>query len=245
MHTLRDVATALRAIKVGSYYMAHCPTHNDRSPSLKLAETNGKLLVHDFGGCPQEKVITELRSRGLWPENVSRYPSAWGEIVQTFDYTDERGQLLYQICRFEPKSFRPRRPNRTSDGWTWGYGDVRRVLYRLPEVLEARVVFVPEGEKDVESLRTHGFIATTNAGGANGWLEEFNVFFAGREVIILPDNDAPGWNRALEIARGVLPFASRVVLLKLAGAKDVSDWFALGRSELELLNELGDFHAEV
>jgi hypothetical protein len=36
----------------------------------------------------------------------------------------------------------------------------------LPEVLEAPIVFVVEGEKDVETLREHGFIATTNAGGA-------------------------------------------------------------------------------
>jgi hypothetical protein len=37
------------------------------------------------------------------------------------------------------------------------------VLYHLREVIDAAIVFVVEGEKDVETLREHGFVATTNA----------------------------------------------------------------------------------
>ena len=49
-----------------------------------------------------------------------------------------------------------------------------QVLYHLPEVLEAPIIFLTEGEKDAEKLREHGFVATTNAGGAGAhWLPEF------------------------------------------------------------------------
>src|SRR5436189_130430 len=57
-------------------------------------------------------------------------------IVATYDYTDERGTLLYQNVRYEPKDFRMRRPDGT--GWTWNVKGVRRVLYRLPDLAEAR-----------------------------------------------------------------------------------------------------------
>jgi hypothetical protein len=32
------------------------------------------------------------------------------ELVATYDYTDESGNLLYQTCRYQPKDFRQRRP---------------------------------------------------------------------------------------------------------------------------------------
>ena len=58
-------------------------------------------------------------------------------------------------------------------GWTWKLGKIRRVLYRLPRVLEAAQsgdgVFVVEGEKDVEALERAGVTATCNPGGAGKW----------------------------------------------------------------------------
>ena len=71
------------------------------------------------------------------------------------------------------------------------------VLYHLREVLEAPIVFMVEGEKDVDKLREHGFAATTNAGGAKArWLPQYTEALRGREVYIIPDNDSPGWERA-------------------------------------------------
>lgn len=81
----------------------------------------------------------------------------------------------------------------------------RQVLYRLNEVLEAPIVFVVEGAKDVETLRKHGFVTTTTAGGAEArWLPEFTETLAAREVIIISDNDKPGRNRAARIARALM-----------------------------------------
>jgi putative DNA primase/helicase len=159
-------------------------------------------------------------------------------VGATYDYTDKLGNLLYQVVRYEPKDFKQRSPD-GSGGWIWKKGQ-RQVLYRLPEVLEAAIVFVVEGEKDVESLRLHGFIATTNAGGAKAsCLPQYTEALRGREVILIPDNDAPGRKRVLNIARALLGAASKLVVLELeGGAKDVTEWFAQGHSELELTAQL-------
>src|SRR5262249_34678401 len=77
-------------------------------------------------------------------------------IVETYDYYDENGTLLFQVVRFEPKDFRQRRPDGRG-GWIWNVRDARRVLYRLPELLKAlaagETIYIPEGEKDVDNLR--------------------------------------------------------------------------------------------
>jgi putative DNA primase/helicase len=67
------IATALGGRKAGSGWMARCPTHDDREPSLSIRDADdGKVLVRCHAGCDQERVIATLRSRGLWMENGPR-----------------------------------------------------------------------------------------------------------------------------------------------------------------------------
>ena len=228
----------LAARRVGTGWMARCPAHPDRNPSLSIRQDSDRVLVHCHAGCSQVHVIDELRARGLWEPCTKDDAS----ITDIYDYTDEHGRLTYQIVRYIPKSFKQRRPD-GAGGWIWRKHS-RQLLYRLPEVLDAPIVFVVEGEKDVETLRSHGFVATTNAGGSNAkWLDEYTKALAGREVIIIPDNDAPGWNRAAGIANALLGVAARIRLLPLPeGIKDISDWFAAGHSECELIETLEATH---
>lgn len=181
-------------------------------------------------GCGQRAVVETLKGLGLWPipERSRRR-----NIVATYDYTDESGNLLYQAVRYEPKDFKQRRPD-GAGGWIWSAGE-RPVIYRLREVLEAPIVFVAEGEKDCEALRAHGFVATTNSGGAGKWRKEFSRYFRDKEVLILPDNDSTGWRHALDIADSVVGIAARVKMIELPLAKDPAEWFAQGHSELELI----------
>jgi hypothetical protein len=94
-----------------------------------------------------------------------------------YDYTDEAGELLFQVCRKPDKQFPQRRPD-GKGGWIWKTGDVRKVLYRLPELGEAIAtehrVLIVEGEKDVESLRKLNVPATCNPGGASGPEQQSN-----------------------------------------------------------------------
>src|SRR5262249_25134177 len=126
-------------------------------------------------------------------------------VVTTYDYTDEDGELLYQVVRFEPKDFRQRRRDGLK-GWVWNLGDTRRVLYRVPELVKApkdRLVFVVEGEKDADRLHSHGLLATTNAMGAGKWRQEYSEALRGRNVAILPDNDDPGRKHAADVERAL------------------------------------------
>src|SRR5262245_13756883 len=64
-----------------------------------------------------------LESQGLWTDGAAKpngkgKASGLGDIVATYDYVSETGDLLYQVVRYEPKTFRQRRPNGT-DGWAW------------------------------------------------------------------------------------------------------------------------------
>ena len=229
--TIDSIARALNARRSGAGWIAKCPAHDDKNPSLSIRDADGKVLLHCHAGCTQGDVIDALKAHGVWqPERTEN-----SRIVAQYDYTDEQGILLYQVVCYQPKDFKQRRPDGCG-GWIWRKGS-RQVLYHLPEVLEAPIVFVVEGERDVETLREYGFVATTNAGGAKAhWAPQFTEALRGREVILIPDNDAPGRKRVVNIARALLGKVARLIVLELeGGAKDVSEWFGRGHSELELI----------
>jgi phage/plasmid primase-like uncharacterized protein len=47
--------------------MCKCPAHDDRTPSLRIADGESRVLIHCFAGCASTDVIERLRQRGLWP----------------------------------------------------------------------------------------------------------------------------------------------------------------------------------
>lgn len=158
------------------------------------------------------------------------------KVVATYVYVDEQGAPLFRVCRTVPKNFYQQRW--AGGRWVSGLRNTRRVLYRLPEVLEAPIIFFVEGEKDVETLREQGFVATTTAGGAGSpWLAEYTDALRGREVIVVPDGDGPGWARALFVCRELKGNVARLVVFNdlPEGVRDISDWFAAGHSETELI----------
>lgn len=250
--TWSDVDVMIRALqgkRTGSSAMVRCPAHDDRNPSLHVTLTDGSLLVKCFAGCTQAAVVARMKSLGLWPDSVIRKPfrlaanvgdvdqsdDDLGVVVATYDYCGADGIVLYRVCRFDPKNFRPR----VLDGGGWkgrGPKPGDRILYRLPEVLEAPIVFVTEGEKDVETLRDYGFVATTNIGGAKQpWLPQYTEALTGREVILIPDNDSPGRQHMASVARELFGHVARLLVLELDDGKDVTEWFERGHSELELI----------
>jgi hypothetical protein len=159
-------------------------------------------------------------------------------VVATYDYTDEDGVLQYQVVRFEPKDFRQRRPIENGK-WAWNLNGVRRVLYRLPETIEAvatgHVIVITEGEKDCDNVRSLGFAATTCVGGAKKWRDDYNKYLRGADLILLPHNDESGREHAELIAASLHGIAKRVRVLDIAQVwpecpekGDISDWIAAG-----------------
>ena len=63
--TADALAKALHGRKCGSGWIARCPAHNDRHPSLSIAERDGKLLVYCHAGCSQKATWDSLRRMGL------------------------------------------------------------------------------------------------------------------------------------------------------------------------------------
>ena len=175
------------------------------------------------------------------------------KIVATYEYSDEQGNVLFQVCRFEPKTFRQRRrarpddpPDKVKGGWIWSVKGVRKVPFRLPEIIEALAleqrVFIVEGEKDVLTLARHGIAATCNAEGAHKWDLTFAEHFIGADIIIIPDNDKDGREHAQEVARSLTGKASRIRIVDLPSLPDkgdVSEWFATGGT-VEAFNALVD-----
>ena len=220
----------------GVGWMARCPAHDDRTASLAVTNGNdGRCLAHCHAGCSLEAVLAAMR---LAPGDLFAQPRpgtpprARRRIVATYDYADAAGKLAYQVVRYAPKDFRQRRPD--GDGWSWSLAGVERVPYRLSELLAApadAVVYIPEGERDVDILAAAGAVATCNPGGAGKWPATFAPHLAGRTVVILPDNDAPGRKHAEQVRACLAPVAASVRVLELPDLPDggdVSDWLAAG-----------------
>ena len=223
----------------GDGFMARCPAHDDRKASLSVTERDGRILLHCHAGCPYEKVRDALGLKNGDLRTTPRPAPTRRRIVATYDYESEDGTLLFQVVRYQPKDFRQRRPDGRG-GWAWKLGRVRRVLYRLPELLAAdpeRSVFVCEGEKAVDRLVREGLVATCSPGGAGKWRDEYAEALRGRDVVVLPDNDTPGRFHAETVARSLAGVAADVRVLDLPGlpAKgDVYDWLEAGHTAEDL-----------
>ena len=220
----------------GDGYVCRCPAHNDDKPSLKISTgKDDKILVHCHAGCDPQAVIGEIKSRGLWPEAPAPEPRRQrARIAKTYDYFDHQtGELLMQVCRMEPKSFRQRRPDPVRPGeWLWSVGPEHRTLYNAVRAFKHdKIVFVVEGEKDVDNLAELGIVAVCNPGGAGKWQDSYSEILRGKDVIIVPDNDKAGRDHADIVGAALRPVAGRVRVLSLPDLPDkgdVSDWIAAG-----------------
>jgi hypothetical protein len=54
-------------------YIARCPAHADKSPSLSIQEQDGNVLFHCFAGCEPENVLSAvgLTFSDLYPERIT------------------------------------------------------------------------------------------------------------------------------------------------------------------------------
>ena len=178
---LAGLARVLGGEVQGNQILAPGPGHRaiDRSMSVKLdpAAPDG-FLVHSFANddpiacrdyirekCGIPAFKPNGRPRATRSELDALFASACAETRDrkigrhraTYQYTDETGVLLYEVLRYEPKTFRQRRPD-GNGGWIWQLGDVRRVPYRLPEPENMALAFPQsrnKARKDMEKNRSN------------------------------------------------------------------------------------------
>lgn len=226
----------------GTY--AHC-TREDRAGGIR-PDPDGQTYAHRLHGecrCGQthgEPTGPTFR----YTSNSNGHSNGTGthrREVARYSYTDEAGHELYHVRRYDPKDFRPYLPGADLPG----IHGVRRVTYRLPELMEAdpgEFVVAVEGEKDADNLGAEGILATTSQGGAGQcrqWLDPaFVAPLKGQHVVILPDNDQDGERYAATVAQGLAGVAASVRKVRLPNLPpkgDVSDWLAAGGTINELI----------
>ncbi len=223
-------------------YQACCPAHEDKKPSLTIKLEGDKLLVNCFAGCTPEAIVQSLnltmsdlfieKSKPIAVATKLRpAPSASEKIIATYDYKDEKGNILFQVVRFDPKDFRQRHKNGNGD-WVWNLENVRRVLYHLPDIAPMidETIYLVEGEKDCDNLWEWGQPSTTSPGGASAWKSEYADYLIGKRVVIIPDKDASGMSYARQVANSIIGKAREVKIIMLPGdkVKDTTDWLNSG-----------------
>lgn len=242
-------------------WQADCPVPIHKTPAKHLSVKDGGdkavLCCHptnheykDF--CSALGYDTLAYGDGNCNEHSGPVKLADSYIAATYDYHDEKGNLLFQVVRFEPKDFRQRRPGTKPGEWLYDLKGVRRVLYHRDEIQKAiaqkETIWCPEGEKDADSLWDVALVGTTSPMGAGKgkWLPEYTAQLKGAKlVVILPDADKPGAEFAAEKASALCaagipvkvlpPFGTGKVEAGGNGIHDVSDWLANGHTADELL----------
>ncbi|MDA8155220.1 MAG: AAA family ATPase [Actinomycetota bacterium] len=239
-------AGELSSLKVNGNNQAQalCPFHEDKNPSLSVNIESGDF--HCFG-CEKKGSIFDFymgRHRVDFKAALEALANEAGLVSETqrtikevYDYTDKTGAVLFQALRYQPKGFYQRRPD-GKGGYIPNLQGVRLVPFNLPEVLKAKSVIICEGEKDCLNLKALGLTATCNPMGAEKWRPEYNEYFKGKRVAILPDNDEPGRKHAHQVAQALKGTAESVKVVELPGLPvkgDVSDWLAQDGTKADLL----------
>jgi hypothetical protein len=231
------------AKRANGQWVASCPVpshgkgNGDKNPSLSVhIDDSGKPLFHCHSGCTQESVFQTIRDLQLLPEledrpdplaNIKPLPKV--EFQQEWQYQDEDRVTVFVKHRLRVgesgKTYRLYKVD--TDGKRYPtLGDARIVPYKLPELLDAktagRIIYLAEGEKAVDALMSLGVAATTAHSGAGHWPEAITEYFAGANVVILPDNDLSGWSYARKAAQAILPIAKAVKVVDL-GLQDQGD----------------------
>ncbi|MGI6635847.1 MAG: hypothetical protein ACOX7B_11835 [Christensenellales bacterium] len=220
-------------------YIARCPAHDDSTASLSVAQGDKGIVMKCHAGCDTKAIVAAmgLSMRDLFDEPLpskgqmgAKEPKAQasekaekskGKIDKVYHYQDEQGKTLFEVVRFVPKDFRQRVPDPSAKyGYRWSIKGVRRVVYRLPEVVKAiidgRTVYVVEGEKDADNMAALDLCATTASMGAEKWQREHSQQLTEPRVCIIPDNDEPGKRHAQKVAEDLAGFAAETKILDIA-----------------------------
>lgn len=201
----------------GSRASAACPLKCHRNARVSFWRGSDGRLMFGCWACGAGAKLEILRAAGAgwkdcFPGGVvpERFEQ---EVAAQYPYHDENKRVLYQTIRLEPgfrgrdKDFRQRRP-KPGGGWVWNLEGVRRILYRLPDLLSAprdQPVFVVAGEKDADNLRAVGLTATTNVCGERSeWLDSYSDALCGRDVIVVEDRDSAGRRHAHEVCGSLM-----------------------------------------
>lgn len=222
-----------------------CPAHSDKQASLTITKGKKCTLFHCHSGCSIDDVLS---AAGILKKDTfydtEPLKANWRAYIEsrekckieaTYDYVSSNGGYAFTKIRLEGKKL------------LYGILENKRFTYGLPRdtprkslkaiygnikalnkaITEGKPIFIPEGEKDVDTLTKQGYTAFTY-GGVNDWQADFAELVKGADVIILADNDSPGKAVADAILRDIQPVAKSakiIVPMPDIPKADISDFF--------------------
>ena len=224
--------------RCGSEWTARCPAHDDHRTSLTFGPGNKRGLV---ANCKAKCTFVAIADACRLPSELR------GNVLQvdhSYTYREADGTPSREVLRCTGKVFFQRSWD-ASGAVVWSVKGHAPLLYDLPEVIWAVArgdfVWVVEGERDAETLKGYGLIATTAPGGASvRWQPEIVEPLRGAShVAILLDCDKAGRDAARQRHQAISAVVDDVRFFDLAPGRDdgydISDWFAGGHTVAELL----------
>ena len=95
-----EIAKALGGKRSGRGFVARCPAHRDRNPSLSISDgADGKLLLHCHRGCSFDAVIDALRRRGVVGHGETMPPPAYEDLQEIRAREAESGRRKRHLAQ--------------------------------------------------------------------------------------------------------------------------------------------------
>lgn len=193
---------------------------------------------------PRHSIPKESETVFLKPPRGTVKPSfttKWGEPTATYTYRDERGDVLFFICRYDPpddkKQFIPFSYTKTGH-WTKKQWPAPRPLFGLDQLTydnRNKPVLITEGEKAAIAARQivgDNYLVMTWPGGAQAWNKADWRPLYEKSLLIWPDADQPGRQCAADLASYLLPSVKEVKIIvppsELFDGWDAADALAEG-----------------
>lgn len=237
----------LRVAWDGAEGKAHCPLHADAHESLTV--NSEKVVWHCHAGCGGGK-LSELAGKcgWAWPFNGQFGRNGDKQQPTYYVYQDDAGNETFRKKRYYIDGRKCFAVEHRENGHYVKGRAGKPQLYRLPDLLAAlgrgKPVFVTEGEKDVEGLRSWKLVAITNdtGGGGGKWQNEHSRYFPKEaKVYLLGDADISGQAHMQAVGRALTARGCVVKVVDLGytitpnHGRDISDWIAEGHTREELL----------
>lgn len=239
--------------RYGDKAQCRCPAHEDKQASLTITKGRKCTLFHCHAGCSLECILT---AAGLSKKdtfyNTESVKANWRAYVEgrekrkieaVYNYVSCNGSYAFTKIRLTGKKI------------LYGILENERFTYGLPRstprkslkaiygnikaiekaIAEDKPIFIPEGEKDTDTLTKQGYTALTY-GSTNDWQADIAELVKGANVVILADNDKPGIdvaNTILNDIQGIAKSAKIIVPMPDVPKADITDYFEAGHSKAE------------
>ena len=258
--TAENVAKAVGGtVERNGSILCRCPVHEAsgiHNPSLVLSITEAqRIIFHCRSQNCDAKHFQAIRDHlvekcGLPRSHVGGNSRAQGEFH--YHYVNLDGSYSWtkikRVTRTGKKTFVSAVYDKGTDQWTFSRPKGVPLLFNLAAVGQVLAAYpttpllLLEGEKDVQTAGNLGVLATSCADGAGSWRIEDTrklIELGVKKVIVCPDNDGPGINHGIEIAKSFQQAKIEVCWLSLP-AKDLSEWEPKQAYPDALLKELMD-----